>query len=109
MKIFTGIAALLCFASTQAYSLCQHLGLGNGRVYIVSAFDAGCYFTTFNREGAPLWEVSFRADIVNWKADEADVFVFSKAKDGSAYFLTCINEADGNVKWERLIAAPAAN
>jgi len=85
----------------------KNLGLGTDQIYTISLFAEGCYFTTFSQTGDPLWEVPFQAEILSWEASDTEVFVFSKARNGSATYLTCINKADGQLKWERSIVAPS--
>ncbi|MBS0603545.1 MAG: hypothetical protein JSS60_00745 [Verrucomicrobia bacterium] len=87
----------------------EMLSVGNEHVHIVSAFDNVTYFTTYNYAGDPVWEIPFNSVIISWKAKGDQLFVFSCARSGLAYFLTCIEAGSGKLLWERPVVAPEGN
>lgn len=102
--------ALLFFTSTLSaleddFSS-DHLIMGTENVSVVSSFDTMTFFTTYSPTGEPLWEAPFTSDVISWKQKEDLLFVFSKARNGMAYFLTCIDAKEGVLVWERRVMSP---
>lgn|GEM_PF-3095249 len=75
-------------------------------VHIVSSFPEVNYLTTYAPSGEMVWEIPFSAQIASWDLKDNAVFVFSKTKDGSICFLTCIEASTGKILWEKNIYAP---
>jgi hypothetical protein len=75
-------------------------------VHAISSFSGVDYFSTFSCKGEFLWEVPFGPKIVSWKKETDRLFVLSKMRNGSAFFLTCIDPANGAILWEKGIYAP---
>jgi len=78
-----------------------------GNISVISSFEAMTFITTYSPAGDPLWEAPFTSEIVSCKCTEDHLLVFSKARNGIAYFLTCIEAKDGTLVWERPIMAPS--
>lgn len=109
------IAFLLSFASLNAAEELQMGGLSNenlvlhyDNILIVSSFEQITYLTSFTLAGDPVWEAPFHSEILTWKINNGLLFVFSKSRTGSRYFLTCLDAAEGKLLWERVISAPSA-
>ena len=75
-------------------------------IHIVSAFPEVSYLTTYAPSGEVLWEVPFSSKIASWDLKDDAVFVFSKTREGSICFLTCIDAPTGKILWEKNIYAP---
>lgn len=109
MRLTTKLAGLALICCTLTLSAAdKNLGLVAGQIYTVSPFNEICYFTTFSSAGEPLWEIPFNTEVLSWETTDEEVIIFSKARNGSATYLTCVNKGDGQFKWERAIFAPAA-
>ncbi len=80
--------------------------LGSEMIHSISSFNEIVYLTTYSYEGNPIWELPFSVNIISWELKGGNLFVFSKNRLGTAFFLTCINAANGQVLWERAIVAP---
>ncbi len=109
MRLTTHLAAVALSCCTLTLSAAdKNLSLAAGQIYTVSLFDGACYFTTFSPAGEPLWEIPFNSEVLSWEVSDEEVLIFSKARNGSATYLTCVGKADGQLKWERSILAPSA-
>ncbi len=75
-------------------------------VYVISSFEEINYLTAFSLLGEMTWEVIFASAIVSCDLEGEYLFVFSKARNGSAYYLTCIEANTGKLIWEKPIWAP---
>lgn len=82
---------------------------GSEMIHSISSFDQIAYLTTYSYEGNPIWELPFFAKIVSWELKEGKLFIFSKNRPGTAFYLTCIDAAQGKILWERAIVAPTNN
>jgi len=102
MKIFL---FTLIGLSSYCYDL-DPLLLDESTVHVVSSFPAIDYFSKLTREGKFLWEIPFQTEICSYEVDEGEVFILSKTRDGSAFFLSCINNENGEINWEKGIYAP---
>lgn len=101
MKVFF----LLC--SFYVCCLCaEDLQISSDHLHTVSTFDEVTFFTTYDLEGNPLWEIPFNSLILSWELYQEHIYIFSKARNAIAYFLTCINPSTGEFLWERAILAP---
>jgi hypothetical protein len=84
----------------------EKLGIYADSIYVISAFDEINYFTTYHSSGDVIWEVPFNSKIITWKIKEDLLFIFSQARDGLAYYLTCLHANEGSLMWEKAIVAP---
>lgn len=75
-------------------------------IHVVSSFDEVTYLTTYSSTGDLVWETAFNSEIVSWEAEDGKVYVFSKARNRLAYYLTCVDAQEGKLLWERVIVAP---
>ncbi|GEM_PF-5497751 len=82
------------------------LCFSNGNISVVSPFDTTTFITTYSPTGEPLWEVAFTSEVISWNHRGVHLYVFSKARDNAAYFLTCIDVDNGTFLWERRILTP---
>ncbi len=108
------IAFLLSFGSLNAAEELQMDGLSNetlllhyDNILTVASFEEITYLTSFTLAGDPVWEAPFFSEIQTWKISNGLLFVFSKSRVGSRYFLSCLDAAEGKLLWERVIAAPS--
>jgi hypothetical protein len=114
MMLKNGIALLLSIASLSFAEEVQMEGFstepmvaGSDRIHLFSAFEQVTYLTTYSYAGEALWEMPFNSQVLSWKIKENQLLVFSKARSGFIYFLSCIDERDGALVWERAIFAPS--
>lgn len=100
------ITSLVFAAESHANCPAEKLAVDQERVYSVSCFEGADYFSAITLAGELAWEVPFGAKILNWKMQEGLVFIFSKDRKGNPNYLTCIDSANGMLKWEKVIWAP---
>ncbi|HSW86507.1 MAG TPA: hypothetical protein VLG49_03285 [Rhabdochlamydiaceae bacterium] len=84
----------------------DQLSIGEEHIYTISSFDSIDYFCTYDRDGKLTWEIPFGSKIVAWRTKNESLFIFSRLRNGRAYFLTCIDSSTGELKWEKPIFAP---
>ena len=85
----------------------ERLGLDGDRIYVISTFEGVNFFTAYTYSGDPIWEISFNSNIISCANEDEMLFVFSKARNGTAYYLTCIDAKMGKLIWEKPILAPS--
>ena len=104
----------LCFLCVATLSLHateisneEVLVVDTNLVYVTSSFDEVDYFSTYSHSGSIAWEVPFGSKIVSWKKlDDDQLVIFSKNRNGLAFYLTCVDSATGQLVWEKPIYAP---
>jgi len=82
------------------------LDLGLECIHVVSQFPEVAYLTAYAYSGEPVWEVNFNSEILSWKTKDQQLVIFSKARNGQAYFLTCLDASNGDLIWENPIFGP---
>jgi len=107
-KIFCLLAAFLCVSSLSAttyfddYDFSQdRMLLAEDGIYVISTFDDCDKITAYSYFGNFLWETEFFAKIVSWEVVGTRVIVFSKHRNGSKTYLTCLDRYDGKKMWQR--------
>lgn len=85
----------------------ERLALDADRIYVISTFEGVNFFTAYTYSGDPAWEISFGSNIISCAYENEMLFVFSKARNGAAYYLTCIDAKMGKLIWEKPIWAPS--
>jgi outer membrane protein assembly factor BamB len=70
-------------------------------LYVVSSFEDLDYFSAFTHAGEFSWEAPFSTEILSWKFLDDHLFLFSHARDGSVYYLTCLDAKTGKLLWEK--------
>lgn len=70
-------------------------------VMVLSTFDNQDHVTTYSYSGTRLWNVPFHAKILSWKFAGDYVFIFSKDRNGSKTYITCLNRHTGTLMWEK--------
>ena len=106
MKIFgyLGLLTLHSLVSGQ-----EKLIVREDIIYTVASFDIVDYFSSVDREGKFLWEIPFSSKIQSFEEAGQELLVLSQKRNGSAYFLSCIEKGTGKVLWEKGIYAPQQN
>jgi hypothetical protein len=84
----------------------EKLTVDGNRLYVISNFDQIQYFTVFSYEGDPIWEIPFSSKIISCEKDDEKIFIFSKARDASVYYLTCLDAENGKLLWEKPVFSP---
>ena len=97
--------ALLVFTSALSASEDKLLTQGDS-ISVISSFDTMTFITTYSSSGEPLWEAPFTSEVISCKRVEGRLLVFSKARNGMAYFLTSIDADTGTLVWEKPVLAP---
>ena len=97
--------ALLLFTSALSASE-DKLLVSEGTITVASVFDTATFITTYSSTGESLWEAPFTSEVITFKRVEDHLLVFSKARSGMAYFLTCIDAGTGALLWEKPILSP---
>ena len=97
---------LLCLLLTAAEIKAEQLTVNAEDIYVVSSFADRDFFTVYSHAGDVKWEAPLNAQIISWEIADEKLFIFSKARSGLAYFLICLNAADGKLEWEKGIFAP---
>jgi outer membrane protein assembly factor BamB len=104
------VKKLLC--SLFFFVLCnlnsEQLSINGDNIFVVSKFAEMDYFTIYTSSGEILWEVPFNSEIVSSQVKDDLLLIFSKARSGLAYFLTCLDMKEGKLNWEKVISAPNA-
>jgi len=103
------LALMLCASTLHAFEddfSKDKLIISAENISVISSFEAMTFITTYSSTGEPLWEAPFTSEIISCKCAEDHLLVFSKARNGIAYFLTCIEAKNGTMVWERPIMAP---
>jgi hypothetical protein len=96
------------FAFAEDHSM-DPLGIEQEMICVVSSFESRDYFTVFSVKGIPLWEIPFNSKIQSWKIDGERLYVFSKMRNETTYFLSCFTTDDGGLRWEKPIHAPQSS
>ncbi len=86
----------------------EKMVLKGGRVYVVSSFEDTDYFCMYSQNGDFLGEVPFSTKIVSWKLEDDLLVIFTKDRDGKAYYLAAFEMKEGKVVWNKAIYAPGA-
>lgn len=73
----------------------------HGEINIISTFDSQDGISVYNFNGQRLWEVRFHAKIIAWDVQPDIIIVFSKDRDGSCTYLTCLDRITGKCLWEK--------
>jgi outer membrane protein assembly factor BamB len=101
------------FFSLLFFVLCnlnsEQLSVIGDNIYVVSKFPEVDYFTVYTSSGEFLWEISFNSEVVSSQVKDDLLLIFSKARNGVAYFLTCLDIREGKLNWEKGISAPNAS
>jgi hypothetical protein len=84
----------------------ERLMMSGNSIYVVSTFDQIDYFTAYTFSGDAIWEISFNSEIISSKMKDDLLFIFSRARNGMTYYLTCLDTLEGKVVWEKAILAP---
>ncbi len=79
----------------------DQLTVNNDDLYVISSFEEIDYLTVYTHAGDPVWEVPFNAKILSWQERDELLFVFSKARNGRTYFVSCLDAKTGNLLWEK--------
>jgi len=83
----------------------DQLAVNQDDLYVISSFEERDYLTVYTHAGDAVWEMPFNAKILSWKAKDELLFVFSRARNGRAYFVSCLDAKIGNLLWEKGIYA----
>ncbi len=75
--------------------------IDRGNVFVVSSFDSQDGITVYDFTGVRLWEARFYAKILSWQVEEDFVMVFSKDRNGTSTYLTCVDRRNGKMVWQR--------
>jgi len=70
-------------------------------VIVISSFDSQDHVTAYTHYGVRLWNDPFHAKILSWDISGDLVFVFSKDRQGTKTYLTCINRYTGELIWQK--------
>lgn len=102
------LATISFYANTAEWTSFQEdaLGVDEEAVYTISAFSHVDYFTTFSHRGEFLWEIPFGSTIISWRKENEQLYILSKTRNGSAYFLSCVDPLCGAILWEKGIFKP---
>jgi len=102
MRVFViGVLMLASLAQAQ-----EKLIVKQNAIYTICSFDTVDYFTNLSPEGTFVWEMPFSSKIQSVEEGEDHLLILSKSRDGSAYFLSCIEKETGKSVWEKGIFAP---
>lgn len=109
LGIFLSIGSFAVAApnSTPTYQFLDYefqqekMCLTQDSVVAVSSFKNQDFITAYTFNGEKLWDASFHAKIVSWKIVSDYVFVFSKHRDGTKTYITCLDRHTGSVIWQR--------
>lgn len=99
---------LLVFLMFGALYAHEPLVVKEKEIHTIASFDAVDYFTTITSDGEFLWELPFGTKIESFQELGDRLFILSKMRDGSAYYLTCLDAEKGKLIWEKPIFAPQA-
>lgn len=75
--------------------------IDRGNVFVVSSFDSQDGITVYDFAGVRLWEARFYAKILSWQVEDDFVMVFSKDRNGTSTYLTCVDRRNGKMVWQR--------
>lgn len=112
MKLFRiMLLGLLCFvnpitqasaASIEDYDFQQErMKLTPDSVMVISTFDSQDHVTAYTYAGVRLWNVPFHAKILSWQIAGDYVFIFSKDRNGTKTYITCLNRHTGSPIWQK--------
>lgn len=106
--ILTCLTAISFHALAAEWTSFQEdaLGVDEQAVYTISAFSHVDYFSTFSHRGEFLWEIPFGSTIISWRKENKHLYILSKTRNGSAYFISCIDPLCGEILWEKGIFEP---
>jgi hypothetical protein len=79
----------------------ERMVVDHGEIFLISTFDKQDGITVYNFNGQRLWEVKFHAKIMSWSIQPDVVLLFSKDRNGSSTYLTCLARTTGRMLWER--------
>lgn len=76
-------------------------------IHTISSFDDVDYFSTFLHSGDLVWEIPFNSQILSTNiSNEGLLYIFSKQRNGMAFYLSCLESATGKFLWEKPIYSP---
>jgi len=88
----------------------ETLVVNKNLIHVISSFDQIDYFSTFLHSGDIVWEIPFNSQILSMKIyNEGLLYIFSKQRNGMAFYLSCVESATGKFLWEKPIYAPMPN
>ena len=88
----------------------EFLVVNKNLIHTISSFDDVDYFSTFLNSGDLLWEIPFNSQILSLKLyNEGLLYIFSKQRNGRAFYLSCVESATGKFLWEKPIYSPMPN
>lgn len=79
----------------------ERMQLASDSVIVVSSFETQDHVTAYTLHGLRLWNAPFHAKILSWELYGNNVFVFSKSRQGTSTYLTCIDRFTGELIWQR--------
>ena len=79
----------------------DRMQLSQDSVIAISTFDNQDHVTAYSFSGVRLWNAPFHAKIVSWRIAGDYVFIFSKDRNGTRTYITCINRHNGGFIWQR--------
>jgi hypothetical protein len=88
----------------------EHFVVNKNLIHVISSFDQVDYFSTFLHSGDMVWEIPFNSQILSMKIyNEGLLYIFSKQRNGMAFYLSCVESATGKFLWEKPIYSPMPN
>lgn len=79
----------------------ERMQMTSDTVIVVSSFENKDHVTAYTHYGLRLWNVPFHAKILSWQIYGNNVFVFSKGRQGTSTYLTCLDLFSGELVWQR--------
>lgn len=70
-------------------------------IIIVSTFTSEDHITAYSDYGTPLWDVTFRTQVVSWKLKDGYLYVLTQSRYKDGTYLSCIDPVTGSIVWER--------
>ena len=100
---FLMIGTTCCYAADfRDYEFQQErMKLSSDAIFIISSFDFEDHITAYSYYGVRLWDATFHAKILSWEVADDIIIVFSKDHNGHKTFLTCINQTNGQMIWQK--------
>ena len=79
----------------------ERMQLTQDSVIVISSFDSQDHVTAYTFYGVRLWNAPFHAKILSWQIAGDLVFVFSKDRNGTKTYITCMDRYTGNMIWQK--------
>lgn len=79
----------------------ERMVVDHGEIFLISTFENVDGITVYNFNGQRLWEVSFHAKIISWSIEPDVLLIFSKDRNGTSTYLTCLSRTTGRILWEK--------